>query len=94
MEVYGTKGHAFTDGADQLHVRYTGEKESALITAPPLTAPTNGSIAYLVAVMRGQLVPQGDLTALDTNVIVTQILDAARTSARTGKTVNLGPLPQ
>lgn len=94
MELYGTKGEAFTEGPDKLHVRYAGEKQSAQITAPPLTAPNNGSIPYLVAVMRGQLVPKGDLTALDTNVIVMQILDAARTSARTGKTVELKPLPQ
>ena len=33
--------------------------------------------------------PKGDLTALDTNVIVMQILDAARESARTGKSVTL-----
>ena len=30
---------------------------------------------------------------LDTNVVVMQILDAARESARTGKTVTLHPLP-
>jgi hypothetical protein len=35
------------------------------------------------------LQPKGDLTALDTNVIVMQILDAARESARTGRTVQL-----
>jgi hypothetical protein len=32
------------------------------------------------------------LSALDTNVIVMQILDAARESARTGKTVRLTQL--
>jgi len=31
---------------------------------------------------------------LDTNVVVMQILDAARESARTRKTVELKPLPQ
>jgi hypothetical protein len=35
------------------------------------------------------LEPKGDLTALDTNVVVMQILDAARESVRTGKTVRL-----
>jgi hypothetical protein len=33
--------------------------------------------------------PKDDLSSLDTNVIVMQILDAARESARTGKTVQL-----
>jgi hypothetical protein len=31
------------------------------------------------------------LSSLETNVIVTEILDAARQSAATGKTVNLKP---
>jgi hypothetical protein len=46
-------------------------------------------LSYLAAVVRGQLEPRGDLTALDTNIVVIQILDAARESARTGKTVQL-----
>jgi len=48
---------------------------------------------YLGAVVRGELQPSGDLTALDTNIVVMQILDAARQSVRTGKTVTLHPLP-
>jgi glucose-fructose oxidoreductase len=49
-------------------------------------------LSYLAAVLRGQLDPKGDLTALDTNVIVMQILDAARESARTGRSVKLNPI--
>lgn len=94
MEVYGTRGYAFTRALDQLRVRYAGQKQSTLLTAPPLTPPQDGSIHYLVAVMRGQLVPKGDLSALDTNMVVMQILDAARESAREGKTIALKPLPQ
>ena len=95
MEVYGTKGTAFTDAADKIRVRLSeADTEPTLITAPVLEGPQNGSIAYLVAVMKGQLESKGDLSALDTNVIVMQILDAARTSARTGKTIALQPLPQ
>ena len=49
---------------------------------------------YLTAVLNGTLKPQGDLTALDTNIVVMQILDAARTSAQTGRTVKLPALPK
>jgi hypothetical protein len=59
------------------------------VTEPPLAAPDDTSLHYLAAVVRGQIQPHGDLSALDTNVIVMEILDAARESARTGKTVNL-----
>ena len=41
-----------------------------------------------------QLQPDGDLTSLYTNMVVMQILDAARESARTGRTIVLHPLPQ
>jgi hypothetical protein len=43
--------------------------------------------------MQGTLKPEGDLTSLDTNMIVMQILDAARESVRTGQTIKLKPLP-
>jgi hypothetical protein len=44
--------------------------------------------------MKGNLKPNGDLTSLETNVVVMQILDAARQSAREGKTIKLAPLPK
>ena len=62
---------------------------------PPLRrclARERDSLAYLTAVLRGQIEPKGDLTALDTNVIVMQILDAARESARTGRSIKLTKL--
>jgi len=37
---------------------------------------------------------EGELSSLDTNVIVMQILDAARESARTGRTVRLSKLSE
>ncbi len=89
MEVYGATGYAITVGPDQLRVRHEHESEEQLTTAPRLSPPQDNSLNYLAAVLRGQLVPKGDLSALDTNVIVMQILDAARESARTGKTVRL-----
>jgi len=94
MEVYGAKGYAITVAADHLRVRYPGQKEESQITAPPLPANRQNSLDYLAAVLRGQIEPRGDLTALDTNMVVMQILDAARESAKTGRTVLLKPLPK
>ncbi|HET9086705.1 MAG TPA: Gfo/Idh/MocA family oxidoreductase [Acidobacteriaceae bacterium] len=93
MEVYGTKGTAFTQGTNHLFVRYAENEPSLPVTAPPIPAPNDSSIHYLEAVLAGKLTPKGDLSALDTNVIVMQILDAARESARTGRTVTLKALP-
>ena len=93
-EVYGTKGYAIAVNGTQMRERFSESSPETSLTAPPLAAPEDTSLHYLAAVVRGQLVPRGDLTALDTNVVVMQILDAARASARTGRTIDLHPLPQ
>jgi predicted dehydrogenase len=92
MELYGANGYAITVAADKVRVRYRNDAEERLTKAPELIAPENDSLNYLAAVLRGQIRPKGDLSALDTNVTVMQILDAARESARTGRTVHLSAI--
>jgi len=94
MEVYGNAGYAITIGSDRLRVRYRGQDTESVATAPPLSKPESNSLDYLAAVLHGHVDPDGDLTSLDTNVVVMQILDAARQSAETGKTVSIAPLPR
>jgi predicted dehydrogenase len=94
MEVYGTGGYAITVGPDRLRVRYRGEKEESQTTAAPLGKAESGALSYLAAVLRGQLKPDGDLSSLDTNMVVVQILDAGRRSAQTGRTVAIEALPK
>ena len=92
MEVYGATGYAITVGPDKLRTRLVHPDAEQLRTAPALDPEQSSSLSYLAAVLRGQIEPKGDLSALDTNVVVMQILDAARESARTGKTVRLTKL--
>lgn len=92
MEVYGATGYAITVAADHVRVRHEHDANERLVTPPALTGAESNSLSYLAAVLRGQLTPKGDLTALDTNVIVMQILDAARESARTGRAIRLTKL--
>jgi glucose-fructose oxidoreductase len=96
MEVYGNAGYAITVGADRVRVRYRGEKAEpdTPLTAPPLAAAQRDSLAYLAAVLRSHVQPDGDLSSLETNVVVMQILDAALRSAQSGKTIALTPLPE
>ena len=89
MDVFGSVGYAKTIKGDQLEVRNQGEKEAHVSKAAPLTTPNDDPLHYLAAVIRGEIQEDGSLSALDTNVIVSEILDAARESARTGKTVQL-----
>jgi lipopolysaccharide export system protein LptC len=93
MELYGATGYAITVGPDALRLRYAGESQESRAQAPPLTPPEDNSLDYLVGVLRGQINPDGSLTGLDTNVVVVQILDAARESVKTGKTVVLSAIP-
>ena len=95
MEIYGATGTVDTLYDDKnpgakLSIRLPGEAAAHIETAPPLTPPENNSLNYLSAVLAGTLHPQHDLTSLDTNVTVIRILDAARRSAQTGRTVTLG----
>jgi predicted dehydrogenase len=87
MEVYGQKGYAITVGRDDVRVRLPEKQETAPETKP-LPKTKEDSISYLRAVLLGGMKPEGQ-SSLETNVIVTEILDAARQSAATGKTVFL-----
>lgn len=88
MEVYGETGEVITVRRDGMRLRRPGEEQERLETAAPLAAPYDNSISYLAAVVTGKVKPSG-LSALDTNMTVTRILDAARESARYGKTIKL-----
>ena len=89
MEVYGATGYVITVANEGLRTRMPHESAERTSTAPSLPDDERSSLGYLVAVLNGKIKDQGDLSALDTNVTVMQILDAARESARTGKSVRL-----
>lgn len=90
IEVYGKTGYAITVKRDDLRVRRKGEMAENAMTAKPLASPEDDSLHYLSAVVRKQIEP-GGLSSLETNMVVTEILDAARRSAQTGRTVRLTP---
>jgi predicted dehydrogenase len=92
MEVYGATGYVMTVANEGLRTRFAHESSERASTAPSLPDNERSSLGYLVAVLNGKIKDQGDLSALDTNVTVMQILDAARESARTGKAVRLNRL--
>lgn len=94
MEVYGTKGYVVTEASDHMRARYVPEKAESEVAVPPLASNQESSLNYLAGVLRGEIHPDGDLTSLDTNMIVVQILAAARESAKTGRTIDLKPLPK
>jgi hypothetical protein len=63
-------------------------KPEQTITPAARAADEHDSIAHLIAVARGRRTPNA-LSSLDNNMIVTEILDAARESARTHQRIRL-----
>jgi predicted dehydrogenase len=90
LEVYGESGYAVATGPDSLRVRVPkrGEQASVLDPLPP---SMQDELAYFAGVIRGTVKPSG-LSSLENNMIATEILEAARESARTGRTVRLSGL--
>lgn len=93
MEVYGKMGVIYADNRNDLRIRmaegYDGfhETQNAL---EERAAPYNDPFAYFAAVINKEIsVPTYDLSSLENNMIVMEILDAASLSAMKGKTVKL-----
>src|SRR4051794_4316286 len=88
FEVYTEKSYAIATGGDKLRVRAPEARDEETRTLSELPVDERDSISYLAAVVRGRIKPAG-LSSLDNNMIVTEILSAARESVRTGKTIVL-----
>jgi predicted dehydrogenase len=87
MEIYGASGYVLVPRPDTLRVRKPNGPETTQ-TVPPLAGGQADPLSYLAAVVRGELKPSG-LSSLAVNLVVTEILDAARESASTGKRIDL-----
>ncbi len=89
MELYGRTGYLLVPQRDLIRLRREGKPEEELrLSAPQPRTASSDEIAYLAAVARGDLKPSG-LSCLEVNMVVTEVLDAARQSAQTGKRIDL-----
>ena len=91
MEVYGETGYAIAVNNSTLRLK---NKESEPEKSIQLTAKEMGvyddPISYFADVVRKKIqVPKYGLYSLENNVMVVRILEAARESAKTGKTIQL-----
>jgi predicted dehydrogenase len=92
FEVYGQRGFAIATGGNSLRVALPDEAEHTL-KPEPLAADERDAISHLISVVRGGRKPNA-LSSLENNLIATEILEAARESARTGKRVSLTERPR
>ncbi len=87
FEVYAQRGYAYAIGGNTLRVRLPAQQEESR-TPSEIAPDERDSISYLIAIARGRKKPEG-LSSLENNMIVTEILTAARESAHSGKAVTL-----
>ncbi len=89
MDVYGSTGYAKALDAGSLEVRRKGAREAETTKGGEIPAPFDDPLHYLEAVLRDEVTEGNSVSALKTNVTVSEILDAARQSAQSGRTVTL-----
>jgi predicted dehydrogenase len=92
FEVYGEHGLAIATGGSGLRIQLPKEPERA-VTPDPRASDERDPISHLMAVVRAARKPNG-LSSLENNLIATEILEAARESARTHRRVMLGAAPR
>jgi predicted dehydrogenase len=90
MEIYGTNGYLVAVNNQTMRIRMRGDTSEQTLNLPPAPEQVSDPFKYLVAVLRGaETVAPGNLWSLENALSVTKILDAARLSAREGRTVKL-----
>ena len=91
MDIYGSKGALRLPDGKSLFVHGMDGPERR-VDLPALPLPATDSISWLAAIVRGQTKSDG-LGSLEVNLIVSEILDAAKESARTGRRIDLPDKP-
>jgi len=89
MDVYGRTGYAKAIDSERIEVRKANDSEGRMLKGECLTAPYDDPLHYLAAVLNGAIEEGNSLSSLNNNMTVSEVLDAARQSAQTGKSVSL-----
>ena len=88
MEVYGQHGYAVAVNATRMRLRLDEKNQEAIQEVKEVAY--SDPYAYLAGVIKGTITMKPfDLSSLENNMIVMEILDAAIRSAKTGKVVKL-----
>ena len=93
MEIYGLKGAIYADNRNDLRIRISegyDEFSESRMKLEEMPTPYNDPFLLLTALVRDEIkLKNYDLNSLENNVVVVEILDAARTSAKEKRTVFL-----
>ncbi|MCF0061538.1 Gfo/Idh/MocA family oxidoreductase [Dyadobacter chenwenxiniae] len=90
MEVFGNKGYAVAVNATTVRQRLSEKMPEETIKLDPRPAPFTDPFSVLADVIQGRLkLEKNDLYGLPVNVTVVEILETAKESAKSGKTIYL-----
>lgn len=90
MEVYGEQGVVIAQNRNDLRIQVSDTETVQQKTLPERKYPLGDPFAFFKAVIDGDITMSPyDLSSLENNLLVVEILDAARKSAATGKTIEL-----
>ena len=89
IEIYGQHGYMIAD-RNSLKSKFSEKAKEDYQAVPFPASPNNDPFAYFRAVVHGEIVVKPkDLSSLENNLIVCEILEAAKKSAKEGKVVYL-----
>ena len=89
IAVYGVSGYLKADREPQIVVRKSENLPEETLAIDPLTSPYDDPFAYFSGVIKGKIKSTNDLSSLKINMIVMEILEAAKQSAKKGKVIRL-----
>ncbi len=90
MQIFGQHGYVHCHDGNHLSYRWQNDKAASKEDLPSNPAPFNNPFFYLAAIINKEIMPnQFDLSSIENNMIVMEILDAAKKSAKSGRVVLL-----
>ena len=89
-EIYGQHGYLICEDRNTINYRWKDSKQQVTETIPENNAPYNDPFSFLTAVVRKTITLQPfDLSSVENNLVVMEILDGAKQSANNGVTIRL-----
>lgn len=90
MHVYGSTGYIFVDDSETIRYRYKESTPENIMKVPATKAPFSDPFTFFASAISGEtIVNPTDLSSIEINMIVVEILDGARESHITSKKVYL-----
>lgn len=87
LEVFGDRGYIQAVDPNMLRIKEKENTPYRMMQAVELAKTYRNHLNYLSAVLKNEISPKQDLSALENNLIVVKILEAAKASAKSGKRV-------